>query len=411
MNSTTKAWIAAGVGILFSVGLIVWQVRASHAAPINLSADDMSLIASDQAPQIRMRLASDDAARKDFVKNVRELLAVAEEARAKGFANRPDVKRQLELMRAFIISQSQAKEQGQGQGQVTQAEIEAFFKGPGQEERLKQFIADARARNPMMAGQEISPEQMNEIRTQLGQVLIGEQRGVAAGVDKQRKVQLQLMLQQARLLASMYEEEVLVKAAKPSQAEIDTYVKAHPEEQIHARHILIATKSAEMPSEQGGLDKPAARAKAEEVLKRVKAGENFENLAKEYSDDGSKQNGGDLGWFGKGRMVPEFENAAFALQPGQTSGIVESQFGFHIIKNEGRRTGDPERASQEVAQEKEKKLIEEIVKRQSGHITIAENFAVQMPPQQPMPQGLPFEPQAPPAATPAPKGKSSPARK
>ena len=411
MNSTTKAWIAAGVGILFSVGLIVWQVKASHASAINLTADDMSLIATDQAPQVRMRLASDETARKDFVKNVRELLAVAEEARAKGFTNRPDVKRQLELMRAFIISQIQAKEQGQGQGQVTQAEIEAFFKEPGQEERLKQFIADARARNPMMAAQEISPEQMTEIRTQLGQVLIGERRGVAAGLDQQRKTQLQLMLQQARLLASMYEEEVLVKAAKPSQAEIDTYVKAHPEEQVHARHILIAIKSAETPAEQGGLDKPASRAKAEEVLKRVKAGENFENLAKEYSDDGSKQNGGDLGWFGKGRMVPEFENAAFALQPGQTSEIVESQFGFHIIKNEGRRTGDPERASQEVAQEKEKKLIEEIVKRQSGHITIAENFAVQMPPQQQMPQGLPFEPQAPPAATPAPKGKSSPARK
>ena len=407
MNSTTKALIAAGVGVLFSVGLIFWQVRASQASAINLSADDMSLIVGDQAPQVRMRLASDDAARKDFVKNVRELLAVAEEARAKGFANRPDVKRQLELMRAFIISQSQAKEQGQGQGQVSQAEIEAFFKEPGQEDRLKQFISDARARNPMMAGQEISPEQMNEIRTQLGQVLIGERRGVAAGLDKQRKTQLQLMLQQARLLASMYEEEVLVKAAKPSQAEVDAYVKAHPEEQVHARHILIATKSAETPTEPGGggLDKPAARKKAEEVLKRVKAGENFENLAKEYSDDGSKQNGGDLGWFGKGRMVPEFENAAFALQPGQTSEIVESQFGFHIIKAEGRRTGDPERASQEVAQEKEKKLIEEIVKRQSGHITIAENFAVQMP------QGLPFEPQAPPAGTPAPKGKSSPARK
>ena len=116
MNSTTKAWIAAGVGILFSVGLIVWQVRASHASAINLTADDMSLIASDQAPQVRMRLASDEAARKDFVKNVRELLAVAEEARAKGFANRPDVKRQLELMRAFIISQTPGERAGTGAG-------------------------------------------------------------------------------------------------------------------------------------------------------------------------------------------------------------------------------------------------------------------------------------------------------
>lgn len=411
MNSITKAWIAAGVGIVFSVGLIVWQVRASHASAINLSADDMSLIASDQAPQIRMRLASDDAARRDFAKNVRELVAVAEEARSKGFANRPDVKRQLDLMRAFIISQSQAK--GESQGPLaSMAEVEAFFKEPGQEERLKQFIADARARNPMMAGQQISEEQMKEIRTQLGQVLIGERRGVAAGVDKQRKVQLQIMLQQARLLASIYEEEVLVKAAKPSQEEIDAYVKAHPEEQVHARHILISIKSPEMPTE-AGLDKPAARAKADEVLKRVKAGENFETLAREFSTDpGSKPNGGDLGWFGRGRMVPEFEKAAFALQPGQVSDIVESQFGYHIIKVEGRRTGDPERAAQEATQEKEKKLIEEIVKRQSGHITIAENFAVQMPPQQQMQPGLPFEPQTPPAtATPAPKGKSSPTKK
>ena len=412
MNSTTKAWIAAGVGILFSAGLIIWQVRASHAAPINLSADDMSLIATDQAPQTRMRLASDDTARRDFAKNLRELLSVAEEARAKGFTNRADVKRQIDLMRAFVISQNLAKSQTQ-QAPVTPAEVDAFWKEPGQEERFKQFIADARARNPMMAGQEIPEEQMKEIRMQLGQVLIGERRGLEAGLDKERKVQLQLMLQQSRLLASMYEEEVLVKASKASQAEIDAYMKSHPEEQVHARHILIAIKSAESPvPQEEGLDKPAAKAKAEEVLKRVKAGEDFQKLAQEYSDDGSKQNGGDLGWFSKGRMVPEFEKAAFALQPGQTSDIVESQFGFHIIKAEGRRTGDPEGAAQAVEQEKGKKLIDEIVKRQGGHITIAENFAVQPPPQQQMQPQLPFEPQAPPpSSAPAPKGKSSPAKR
>jgi hypothetical protein len=406
LNSTTKAWIAAGVGIVFSVALIVWQVRASHAAPINLSADDMSMIASDQAPQMRMRLASDDAARRDFAKNVRELLSVAEEARAKGYTNRADVKRQLELMRAFVISQNLAKSE-KPQAPITPADVEAFWKEPGKEEHFKQFIADAKARNPMMANQEIPEEQMKEVRMQLGQVLIGEQRGLAAGLDKERKVQLQLMLQQARLLASMYEEEVLVKASKASQAEIDAYMKEHPEEQVHARHILIAVKSPDSPvPQEEGLDKPAARAKAEEVLKRVKAGEDFQKLAQENSNDGSKQNGGDLGWFSKGRMVPEFEKAAFALQPGQTSEIVESQFGFHIIKVEARRNGNPEGAAQAVEQEKGKKLIEEIVKRQGGHITIADNFAVQMPPQQQMPQGLPFEPQAPPpAATPAPKGK------
>jgi parvulin-like peptidyl-prolyl isomerase len=410
LNSTTKAWIAAGVGILFSVGIIFWQVRASHAAPINLSADDMSLIASDQAPQMRMRLSSDDSARREFAKNLRDLFAVADEARAKGFANRPEVKRQLELMRAFIISQNYTTTQTAAP--ASDADVENFFKEPGQEDRLKQFIADAQARNPMMKGQQIPPDQMQEIRQQFGQVLISERKGVAAGVDKQRKTQLQIMLQQARLLASMYEEESLSKSVKASQAEIDEYVKAHPEEQVHARHILIAVKSENAPTEEG-LDKTAARAKAEEVLKRVKAGENFESLAKEYSTDpGSKENGGDLGWFGRGRMVPDFEKAAFALQPGQVSDIVESPFGFHIIKVEGRRNGDPQAAAQEVEQEKEKKLIDEIVKRQSNHITIAENFAVQPPPQQQMQPGLPFATQPPPAAaTPAPKGKSSPAKK
>ncbi|HXT64992.1 MAG TPA: peptidylprolyl isomerase [Pyrinomonadaceae bacterium] len=414
MNSITKAWIAAGVGILFSLGIIFWQVRASQAAAINLSADDMSLIAADQAPQIRMRLSSDDTARREFAKNVRELFAVAEEARAKGFANRPEVKRQLDLMRAFIISQNYSTTQNVAP--FSEAEVDNFFKEPGQEDRLKQFIVDAQARNPTMKGQEIPPDQMKEIRQQFGQVLLAERKAMAAGVDKQRKTQLQIMLQQARLLASMYEEESLAKSVKASQPEIDEYMKAHPEEQVHARHILISVKSADevkSPDAAEGLDKPQARAKAEEVLKRVKAGENFEALAKEYSTDpGSKESGGDLGWFGKGRMVPEFEKAAFALQPGQISDIVESPFGFHIIKVEERRNGDPQSAGQQVEQEKEKKLIEEIVKRQSGHITVADNFAVQPPPQQQAQPGLPFATEPPPAAgTPAPKGKSSPAKK
>src|ERR1044072_8267562 len=83
LDSTTKAWIAGAVGIVFSMGLIVWQVRATHAAPINLTADDMTQIASDQSPQARARLATDDSARRDFAKNVRELLSVSEETRAK----------------------------------------------------------------------------------------------------------------------------------------------------------------------------------------------------------------------------------------------------------------------------------------------------------------------------------------
>jgi len=95
-------------------------------------------------------------------------------------------------------------------------------------------------------------------------------------------------------------------------------------EQVRASHILLNT---------AGKDEAAVRKQAEDILQQVKAGADFAELAKKYSEDeGSKPNGGDLDYFSRGRMVPEFEAAAFALEVGQVSDIVKSQFGFHIIK-------------------------------------------------------------------------------
>lgn len=71
---------------------------------------------------------------------------------------------------------------------------------------------------------------------------------------------------------------------------------------------------------------------ANEVLEKLSKGENFSKLAEQYSIDGSRRRGGDLGFFGKGMMVKEFEDAAFKLEKGQVSGIVKTQFGYHIIK-------------------------------------------------------------------------------
>lgn len=79
------------------------------------------------------------------------------------------------------------------------------------------------------------------------------------------------------------------------------------------------------------------RALAQELLKRIKQGANFESLAREHSTCPSKSSGGDLGWFGPGKMVPAFESACKSLGQGSVSDVVQTQFGYHLIKLTGRR--------------------------------------------------------------------------
>jgi len=131
-----------------------------------------------------------------------------------------------------------------------------------------------------------------------------------------------------RMLADALNEKV---TATPEQ--ISTFYQQNLErfkqpDQVKASHILIA-----VPQGADAATKAASRAKAEEVLKQVKAGKDFAALAKEHSQDpGSAVNGGDLGYFRQGQMVGPFNEVAFTLAPGTVSDLVETQFGFHIIK-------------------------------------------------------------------------------
>lgn len=139
----------------------------------------------------------------------------------------------------------------------------------------------------------------------------------------------------------VYRRAEFQEKATISDQQIADYYNDHKDqrftdpEQVRARHILVKV-------EPGASDdaKAAARKKAEDLLKRVHAGEDFAALARKHSQDpGSAEKGGDLGSFPRGRMVPAFDAAAFALEPGATSDIVETTFGFHIIRVEEHQAG------------------------------------------------------------------------
>jgi len=234
------------------------------------------------------------------------------------------------------------------------------------------------------------------------------QKGKAAGVESERATQLQMQFQQALVLSRIYSAE-LAKKLEPTDQEINEYFAAHPE-----------------------LDPKATRAKAEDVLKRARAGEDFGALAKEFSEEpGAKESGGDLPWFGRAvegeqrspdkfRVVKPFEDASFALKDNEISDIVETPFGFHIIQRLGTRTQPGENgaaaeeqvhvrhilfkpassasanpfappksprdtAKEAIVEEKTKKEVAEITRR--AKINVPDDFPVKAPETPQMPMG------------------------
>jgi peptidyl-prolyl cis-trans isomerase D len=167
-------------------------------------------------------------------------------------------------------------------------------------------------------------------------------------------------LQYARFDARFYRAQ-----QKLTTADLDAYVAAHAaeldaeyerekhrftglEKQVRARHVLI-----KLPDGADDKKKAELREKAAQVRARALKGEDFATLARTLSDDtGSAKNGGDLGYNTKGKMVAPFDDAQFALKPGQLSEVVETRFGYHVIKVEGVREGDvpPAEAKRELAE-------------------------------------------------------------
>jgi peptidyl-prolyl cis-trans isomerase D len=184
--------------------------------------------------------------------------------------------------------------------------------------------------------------------------------------DLNQKTYVNSIPEKRQLKYVVFDTAKLVAQTQVTQQDFQSYYDQHRAEyrvpeQVNVRHILIKSP---LPGPDGKVDPKAmdvARAKAQDVLKQVKAGGNFADLAKKYSEDpGSAKNGGSLGWIGKGRTVPEFEKAAFSLPKGGTSDLVQSSYGFHIIH------ADDKQDAHLKSVEEIKEQVEPLIKQQKA---------------------------------------------
>jgi peptidyl-prolyl cis-trans isomerase C len=211
-------------------------------------------------------------------------------------------------------------------------------------------------------------------------------------LEQTAKVQNQIQFQRENLLAqAMFES--LQDTIKVDDAAVKAYYTAHQNEyeSVKARHILIRVKGAPMPGREGKpeLTEEEALVKAKEVQAKLAGGADFATLAKAESDDaGSGAQGGDLGEFRRGMMVPPFETAAFAQKVGEVGEPVKSPFGYHVIKVEEHKSKPVE----EVRGDIEKALRPELAKKEvdglraKATVTVDDGFfgpAVAAPPAPP----------------------------
>jgi peptidyl-prolyl cis-trans isomerase C len=175
---------------------------------------------------------------------------------------------------------------------------------------------------------ELTAEQRGQVLDELINMQLLASQGLKDGVDKDPDVAGRLDVVRMRVLADS-ESQKFLKDKEPTDAELhaeyDTAIQSMDKTEYHARHILVATKEL-----------------ADQAIKKIKGGAKFEDVAKSQSTDGSKTNGGDLGWFTLTRMAKPFGDAVKTLKKGEmTQEPVQTQFGWHVIKLEDTRETAP----------------------------------------------------------------------
>ena len=385
------------LGMLAS-GLLFVQCSSSSPKTVKLTAQDMQLIFQELVPpQQQQQIASDPEEKKKLVADIKKLLAVAQVAEQEGYAEHAELKTQLSFQLDRALNDAYRKKNPDAK--VGDEEINAYYATNPKD--FDDFLQS----NPRAAQQAQGP-QREELKKQLGEFKVIAQRARKDGLDREDLTRLQILLTRSQALAGAYLGDLQKNADKlVADADVEQYYKDHPADfdEIRVRHILISTqpkpeseeesdpkdakdgkpKDAKDAKAKKPADKPKtltkdeALKKSQELLERARKGEDFAKLATENSDDqGSKDKGGEYDFFGHGKMMPEFEKAAFALQPGQISEPVETQFGYHIIKLEERRAAAAPTADDKVRQQIVEKLKQEKIEARIEEITASSDVVV-----------------------------------
>ncbi|HXH69971.1 MAG TPA: peptidylprolyl isomerase [Pyrinomonadaceae bacterium] len=409
-SALPKALAVLAVLLALGIGLVVWKTKfAGHHDEVltRVSKEDMQLLLKDANPMQLKAIGESPEQKKKVAESLRQLLAVASQARKDGLAEDPNVKHELESIRSLIIASLYDKKINEGKAQmppfsfITEDQVNEFWSNntARRETEFKQFldakIALARESGKFPKDKELEEEEIKQAKDDFAKVKIYEEEAVAKrselGEEFNRELELQVGLQQAQFLATTYAQKTLVEKIKVSDEDVKNYIASHPE-----------------------FDTKDKRVKAEQVLSRAKAGEDFGKLAKEFSEDpGSKEKGGlyENVAINSG-FDKNFESSALALEPGQiTENLVETPFGFHIIKLEKKGEGkdpkgeptqtydvrhiligttitDPEnpmarpmpisvKVKSQLEEEKQKQVLDEIVK--NNPVEVPEDFNVPEP--------------------------------
>ena len=198
-----------------------------------------------------------------------------------------------------------------------------------------------------------TPAARRSLAEQLSELKVMAQEARARKIDQSTAVKAKIALQSDQILANAIYQELT--AGDPDEASLRAYYAAHKQDwdQVKARHILIRMQGSRVPVREGHKDltDEEALAKAKEVRAKIVAGAKFDDQAKAESDDtGPGENGGDLGTFGAGQMVPEFDEVVFKAPVGQVTEPIKTAYGYHLILIEERKSKPFEDARGDIQQ-------------------------------------------------------------